>query len=98
MEERWRPLIKQRTYSKESEGNKKWWYTHKKLRGAFQTIKNSTDNMFLYLEDSSIPKDTNGLEAEFTHLKNKLNSHRGMTKKRQIGFTNWYWFFKSRLG
>jgi len=39
------------------------------------------ENIFFYLDDSSIPKDTNGLEAEFTHLKGKLNMHEGCLEK-----------------
>jgi hypothetical protein len=77
---------------------KKWWYTHKNLRASFRTLIASLDNMFYYLDNENISKDTNGLEAEFTHLKTRLISHRGLTRENQINFTNWYWFFKSRLG
>ena len=50
--------------------------------------------MFFYLENNSIPKDTNGLEAEFTFLKTKLNIHRGLKRSRRINFVNWYWYLK----
>jgi hypothetical protein len=95
-ENRWSNFINQRTYSKDSNSSKKWWYTHKNLRLAFRTLKSSTNNMFCYLDNPNIPKDTNGLEAEFTHLKNKLNAHRGLTRKRRINFVSWYWFLKSK--
>lgn len=95
-EERYKAFINQRTYSKNPKlDGKTWWYTHKNLRLAFRTIKSSLDNMFFYLEDSNIPKDTNGLEGEFTHLKIKLNMHRGLSKNRRKNFVNWYWFLKS---
>jgi len=88
--------INHRTYNKDKSVEKKWWYTHKNLRLAFYTIRNSLDNMFFYLDDKSIPKDTNGLEAEFTHLKTKLNMHRGLSRKRRENFVSWYWHLKSK--
>lgn len=94
-EKRWGEFLKQRTYATDPNSKKKWWYTHKNLRAAFRHIKTSTDNMFFYLDNEDVPKDTNGLEAEFTHLKQKLNSHRGLTRKRQENFVKWYLFFKS---
>ncbi len=99
-EERNKDILNQRTYKKDGNVNSKdpektWWYTHKNLRLAFNTIKSSRNNMFFYLEDPNIPKDTNGLEAEFTHLKTKLNMHRGLSRKRRSNFVYWYWFLKS---
>jgi hypothetical protein len=89
-EKRYELTLKQRTYD-----NKTWWYTHKNLRLAFNTLKSSQNNMFFYLGNSNIPKDTNGLEAEFTHLKTKLNIHRGLSKNRKENYVFWYWFLKS---
>lgn len=96
LESRWEFFINQRTYSTDPESDKKWWYTHKNLRGAFRTLRSSISNMFYYLDHPNIPKDTNGLEAEFTHLKLKLNAHRGLTRKRRANFISWYWFLKSK--
>jgi hypothetical protein len=89
-EKRYQSILKERTYADRS-----WWYTHKNLRLAFNTLKSSKNNMFFYLDDCNIPKDTNGLEAEFTHLKTKLNMHRGLSKRRKENYTFWYWFLKS---
>jgi len=94
-EEEYRETINNRTYNKDPNSKRKWWYTHKNLRLAFNTVKSSLSNIFFYLGDSSIPKDTNGLEAEFTHLKQKLNSHRGLSKQRRESFVAWYWYLKS---
>jgi len=58
-------------------------------------IKSSLDNIFFYLDDQSIPKDTNGLEAEFTHLKGKINMHTGLSRNRRENFVAWYWYLKS---
>jgi len=89
-EVRYEHILKQRSYS-----GRTWWYTHKNLRLAFNTLKSSKNNMFFYLDDPNIPKDTNGLEAEFTHLKTKLNMHRGLSKNRRESYVFWYWFLKS---
>jgi len=94
-EERNKDFINQRTYSTDPNSKRKWWYTHKNLRLTFRTLKSSLNNMFFYLEDNNIPKDTNGLEGEFTHLKTKLNMHRGLSKKRRENFVSWYWYLKS---
>ena len=96
-EERWRSFINQKTYSKEPDIGRKWWYTHKNLRLSLRTLRSSTSNMFYYLDHPNIPKDTNGLEAEFTHLKLKLNAHRGLTRERRANFVSWYWFLKSKV-
>lgn len=96
---KYKSFLNHRTYSSSltpNNNNKKWWYTHKNLRKAFVHLKSSIPNMFFYLDISNIPKDTNGLEAEFTHLKNKLRSHRGLKKERRINFISWYWYIKSK--
>ena len=97
-EAKYKTTLNHRTYSNNLNLNnkKKWWYTHKNLRKAFVHLKSSTPNMFFYLDDPNIPKDNNGLEGEFTHLKNKLKLHRGLRKDRRINFINWYWFLKSK--
>lgn len=99
--EEYKEIINQRTYNKDQivipgVKKKRWWYTHKNLRLAFNTVKSSLDNIFFYLDDSDIPKDTNGLEAEFTHLKQRVNDHRGLSRKRRENFVAWYWSFKSK--
>jgi len=95
LEKRHANLIKERTYFKNKEGKITWWYTHQKLRRSFRTIRNSIDNLFLYLDFPKLPKDTNGLEGEFSHLKTKLSIHRGLKRERKANFTKWYFYFKS---
>lgn len=87
-------FLNQKTSGKTPSGTSTWWYTHRNVRHAFRHLKTSLDHMFCYLKDSDIPKDTNGLEAEFTHLKTKLNMHRGLSRKRQASFVSWYWYIK----
>ena len=95
-ENEYKEFINQKTYNTNPNIKKRFWYTHKNVRRAFRILKLSQSNMFFYLDNINIPKDTNGLEAEFTHLKNKFNSHRGLSRKRVINFVSWYWFFKSK--
>jgi hypothetical protein len=90
-EERYGELIRKRSYGE----NKHWWYTHKNLRRAFLTLKSTKEHLFLYLEYNNLSKDTNGIEAEFSHLKQKLGVHRGMTRERKANFVRWYFYLKS---
>lgn len=78
--------------SESSSGRK--WYTHKLLRRTRSLIKNALPNLFHYLDDSKIPKSTNGLETRFSYLKNNLKIHRGLTKKNRRNFILWYNYFK----
>jgi Transposase IS66 family len=92
---RHKDFLNQRTHALKLNGNKTWWYTHKNVRKAFRHLKSSLNNMFFYLDNKNIPKDTNGLESEFTYLKSHLTRHRGLTRKRQESFVNIYWKLKS---
>jgi hypothetical protein len=68
----------------------RYWYTHKLLRRSYFTIKRALPNMFHYLTNSKIPSTTNGIEGFFSHLKNHLDIHRGLTPKHRINFIKWY--------
>jgi len=92
---RYEYLTKERTYATQPDGKKTWWYTHKNLRRAFLTLWDTQEHLFLYLEDKNLEKDTNGLEAEFKHLKAKMRSHAGMRKERRSAFIAWYLYFKN---
>jgi hypothetical protein len=81
--------------SKTDDGTHHWWYTHKNLRKAYRSLLYSLDHMFLYLDRPGLEKDTNGLESEFSHLKEKLRRHRGLKRDRKIAFVKWYWHFKT---
>ena len=79
--------LKERTYSSESG---RYWYTHKLLRRSYTTIKRALPNMFHYLNNPNIPSTTNGIEGFFSHLKNHLDMHRGLTIEHRINFIKWY--------
>jgi len=48
--------------------------------------------MFHYLKNANIPRTTNGIEGFFSHLKNHLDIHRGLTTKNRMNFIKWYIF------
>lgn len=68
----------------------RYWYTHKLLRRSYLTIKRALPNMFHYLQNNKIPNTTNGIEGFFSHLKNHLDLHRGLTTANRINFIKWY--------
>ena len=73
----------------------RYWYTHKLLRRSYFTIKRALPNMFHYLVNPAIPSTTNGIEGFFSHLKNHLDMHRGLTIKHRIDFIKWYVFLSN---
>ena len=85
--ERHKEYINQKTVNLETE---RYWYTHKLLKRSHSTIKSALPNMFHYLINSKIPKTTNGIEGYFSHLKNHLDIHRGLTTKNRMNFIKWY--------
>lgn len=94
-EKRYGEFINQRTSGLNQEGKKGWWFTHRNLRRAFMTLKKSLDNLFIYLENPNIEKDTNGLESEFSHLEDKLANRRGLRRSSRINYLKWYCYLKS---
>lgn len=73
----------------------RYWYTHKLLRRSYFSIKRALPNMFHYLDNPSIPHTNNGIEGYFSHLKNHLDLHRGLTIKNRINFIKWYVYFSN---
>lgn len=96
IEKRNRAIWDQRTYQSK-EGRITWWYTHKSLRMTYRAIRSSLPNLFLYLDYLLLPKDTNGLEGEFSHLKRKLSLHRGLKRQRKINLIRWYFYLKEKI-
>lgn len=80
-------FLKEKSYLNSS---KRWWYTHKNLRKVRAMFLNALDDLFYYLEDQSIPRDTNGLEGRFSSLKQHYKQHRGLSKSRREAYLYWY--------
>lgn len=68
----------------------KSWYTHKRLRSAYHSLKRNLPYLFVYQQDQTThditPNTTNKLEGLFSHLKQSLRCHQGLTKKRKQKF------------
>jgi hypothetical protein len=84
---RHKDYISEKTYNQQTG---RYWYTHKLLRRTYFTIKRALPNMFHYLDNPAIPSTTNGIEGYFSHMKNHLDLHRGLTVKHRIEFIRWY--------
>ena len=67
------------------ERNEKGDFMHERLRAAFRSIKTNLPNIFIYKDysDLNISSTTNQLEGVFSHLKEKIRIHRGMSLKRK---------------
>lgn len=74
----------------------RYWYTHKLIRRSFMVTKKALPNMFTYLNNTRIPKSTNGLESFFGHLKGHLGVHRGLSSNHRKQFIQWYLYFKNK--
>jgi transposase-like protein len=85
-----KPFYQQKSFNQNTD---RYWYTHKLLRRTYMYIKSAIPNMFHFLDDSAIPKTTNGIEGFFSHLKNHLDVHRGLSVEHRKNFIKWYVFF-----
>jgi mutator family transposase len=73
----------------------KTFYTHRRLRSAYRSIMTNMPWLFTWYDYPSlaIPNTNNGLEGTFTHLKNKLRNHNGLSMDRRKKFVDE--FFKA---
>ena len=64
------------------------WYTHKRLRSAYRSLRTNSDWLFTYqeYEHLDIPNTTNSLEGLFSELKRQLHSHHGLSEQRKLRF------------
>lgn len=85
--ERHKDYLQEKTFHEQTG---RYWFTHKLLRRSYQTINRALPNMFQYLNNPKIPSTTNGIEGFFSHLKNHLDLHRGLTLEHRINFIKWY--------
>jgi hypothetical protein len=66
-------------------GTKYWYYTYKKVRGAYMSLERNLPYLFTYQKypELNIPNTTNSLDGSFTHLKDKIKIHHGLRKDRR---------------
>lgn len=66
-------------------GSKHWYYTYKKVRGAYLSMERNLPYLFTYLKypELNIPNTTNSLDGSFVHLKDKVKIHHGLRKDKR---------------
>jgi hypothetical protein len=83
--QKWSSFLKERTTAPLTG---KWFYTHKRLRSAYRSLKINLPYLFTYQKYSelNIPNTTNSLDGCFAYLKELVRVHRGINKtlKRKI--------------
>lgn len=84
----WSVFLK--TKSRLKSNSKHWWYTHRSLRKTRTLILKALPNVFWYLHNPKIPKDTNELEGRFATLRQHYKQHRGLAKNRRNNYFGWY--------
>lgn len=75
---RHRDYLNELSYS--IDGHQKW-YTHKRLRSAYHSLRRNLSYLFTYQQNQElmIPNTTNRLEGKFGELKTKIRCHAGMS-------------------
>ncbi len=91
----WEDFLRERTCGIHPNGRKTWWYTHRRIRGMRNTLKQSMNNLFVYLDYPGVPSTTNLVEGGInSRLKELLHRHRGMSlEHRKVVVAH---FLKSR--
>jgi hypothetical protein len=81
--EKWQDFLKERTIH--SEDPRRWFYTHKRIRSAYRSLKTNLPYLFTYQKhpELHIPNTTNSLDGSFGHLKQIIGIHRGLTRERR---------------
>lgn len=60
------------------------------LKRARSLLLSALPNMFLYLDNPSIPNSTNALEGYFSRLKQRYRQHRGLARHNRGAYFRWY--------
>lgn len=66
------------------------------IKRARSMLLRALPDMFHYLNDTSIPLTTNGLEGYFSRLKTHYRSHRGLSPAKRINYFDWYFNLRPR--
>jgi len=82
---KWQYFLNERTINNETG---KSYYTHKRLRSAYRSLKNNLPWLFTWYDyiELNIPNTTNAIDGHFADLKNKLRNHNGLSKKSKMKF------------
>ena len=78
--QRYQNFLDERTMHPVS-GEKSW--THENLRQAAQSLKTFKQFLFTFEFDRRIPKTTNSLEGHFSHIRDIVEIHRGLSRQHK---------------
>jgi len=83
--EKWEKFLNERTLNEETG---KSFYTHKRLRSAYRSLKTNLKWLFTWYDniELNIPNTTNAIDGHFADLKNKLRNHNGLSITRKKKF------------
>ena len=83
--EKWKSFLNERTVNQDT---KQSFYTHKRLRSAYKSLKNNLTWLFTWYDypHLNIPNTTNAIDGHFADLKNKLRNHNGLSIQRKKKF------------
>jgi hypothetical protein len=89
---KWKEYLNERSISARTG---KSFYTHKRLRSAYFSLKRNLPVLFTFedYKELMLPNTTNALDGSFSNLKNKLHNHNGLSKERKMKFIDV--FFKA---
>lgn len=81
--EKWGDFLKERTVNPFNP--KKWFYTHKRIRSAYRSLKTNAPYLFTYQRYTglNIPNTTNSLDGSFKYLKQLIGIHSGLKRGRR---------------
>jgi hypothetical protein len=90
--DKWDKFLNERSISSTTG---KSFYTHKRLRSAYFSLKRNIAHLFVFQDykELGIPNTTNMLDGTFADLKNKLRNHNGLNINRKKKFIDE--FFKA---
>jgi len=78
--ERYRDFLNEKTTNPLT-GEQYW--THENLRLALMRLIRHRQYLFTFEQNKKIPKTTNSLEGHFSHLRNVVGVHRGLSRKQK---------------
>jgi transposase-like protein len=81
--EKYEKFLNEKTFSLDKN---KFFYTHKKLRSAYRSLKTNLPFLFTFQKypELNIPNTTNSIDGFFSRMKLLLQVHRGLKKERRF--------------
>lgn len=78
---RWKSFLQEKTIAE----NGKSFFTHRRTRSAYYSLKTHLNMLFTYLDfpTGTVPNTNNALESLNSVIKTKLRNHRGLSIKRR---------------